>query len=550
MLTGTPLMNRLEVRCRSQTREWWFNSNVLCVVISKQELYRILTLATGQTVLDKWETFRSSFVKPIEAARQPAATEYALQHGSKVLKELQGKIKSCVLMRKRKDCLGDIVPRNYEWDCWCELSPKQRELYQGYLQSEDSNAQGIAQGNHKCVLPVIGKLRMICGHPLLHSRENVMGRCQNIGATEVIEMSPKLKVLVDILIKSCDEGHRALVFTHFIDMLDIMEFVLNSIEGIDVCRIDGKTSAKPKKLEAIVNDFNSEASIFNVMLVSIKAGGEGLTLTGASKCIVYDPVWSQAESDQAVARICRPGQKRECESIYMIAAGTVEEKMFGKQVYKGLMGRIVLGESTHEGSLSVTDARLYNKDELSQLFELEPHGICKTIERLDLPDDASRTEKCIISKDHPSIVGLTCRSDIYNLKKRKAGEEDCDEVGELESNGDVEGEDEKDSSVSNETVTNAGSDGDTDRAYVQAEANNVDKASAIAVDADLQAMEAIATMVDEAQAKATLDASELEANTVTVDGAYMDESQGNNSLCHASESPSFDVEDVTHSFAI
>lgn len=236
-------------------------------------------------------------------------------------------IKSCVLMRKRKDHLGDIVPHNHEWDCWCALSLKQRELYKGYLQSEDSNVQGIAQGNHKCVLPVIGKLRMICGHPLLNSRENVLQRCQTFGAEKVTEMSPKLKLLVDIVKQSCEQGHRVLVFTHFIDMLDIMEFVLSLTEGINVCRIDGKTSAKPRRLEAIVNDFNSDASMFNVMIVSIKAGGEGLTLTGASKCIVYDPVWSQAESDQAVARICRPGQKRECESIYMIAAGTVEEKV-------------------------------------------------------------------------------------------------------------------------------------------------------------------------------------------------------------------------------
>ena len=537
------------------------------MVISKQELYRILRLATGHTVLDKWETFRSTYVKPIEAARQRTATEHALQHGSKVLKELQEKIKSCVLMRKRKDHLGDIVPRNFEWDCWCALSPEQRELYQGYLQSEDSNAQGIAQGDHKCVLPVIGKLRMICGHPLLHTRGNVMERCQKIGVTKVIEMSPKLNLLVDNLTKSCEEGHKALVFTHFIDMLDIMEFVLNSTNGIYVCRIDGKTSAKPRKLEAIVNDFNSDTSIFNVMLVSIKAGGEGLTLTGANKCYIYDPVWSQAESDQAVARICRPGQKRECESIYMIAAGTVEEKMFGKQVYKGLMGRTVLGENTDQDSLSVTDARLYNKDELSQLFELEPHGICKTIERLDLPDEVSQSDKCSISKDHPSIVGLTRRSDIYNLKKRKVGE-DYDEEGEVVREGAVEGEVEKYDVSNNEMSPTAGSDGGTGRAYVQAESKKNDEDNTLnafhesesvlkqddigvptehAPEKDgLRALEAI-TGLDEAGAKGnTLDASGIDTTTGIIDGSL----QGNDSLGHVSESPTFDVEEVSHSIAI
>jgi SNF2 family DNA or RNA helicase len=295
----------------------------------KQELHTILTFATHLKVLGIWKDFRSKFVKPIEAARQRTATEYALKHGSQILKDLQEMIKPSVLMRKRKDYLGDIVPRNIEWDCWCALSPEQRKLYNAYLQSDDSNVQEIALGNQKCVLPVITKLRMICGHPLLQSRNknDVLRRCQEQGAEKVTNMSPKLKLLVNIVTKSCDQGRRVLVFTHFIDMLDIVEFVLSSTDDLNVCRIDGKTSAKPKQLEAIVNDFNSDASLFNVMVVSIKAGGEGLTLTGASVCIVYDPVWSQAESDQAVVRICRPGQTLECESFYLIAAGTVEEKV-------------------------------------------------------------------------------------------------------------------------------------------------------------------------------------------------------------------------------
>jgi SNF2 family DNA or RNA helicase len=138
-------------------------------------------------------------------------------------------------------------------------------------------------------------------------------------------MSPKLQVLLEILKKSAEEDKRTLVFSHFIGMLDIMDFVVPTIEGINACRIDGKTS--PKRLSLLVNEFNKPESIYNVMLMSIKTGGEGLTLTGASKCVIYDPVWSQAESDQAVARICRPGQTQECESFCLIAAGTVEEKV-------------------------------------------------------------------------------------------------------------------------------------------------------------------------------------------------------------------------------
>jgi hypothetical protein len=93
--------------------------------------------------------------------------------------------------------------------------------------------------------------------------------------------------------------------------------------------------------------------------------------------------------------------------------------MFGKQVYKGLMGRTVLGEETNDETLRLTDARLYNKDELSRLFELAPHGTCETIERLGLPSHAIKKGECIVSKQHESLVGLTRRSDIYNLKKRR-----------------------------------------------------------------------------------------------------------------------------------
>lgn len=107
--------------------------------------------------------------------------------------------------------------------------------------------------------------------------------------------------------------------------MDILEFVLDNLEGANACRIDGKTSAK--KLEYLVNHFNSDISVFNVMLMSTQVGSEGLNLTGASKAIVFEPVWTQAASDQAVARISRPGQLFECESLFLIAAGTVEEKV-------------------------------------------------------------------------------------------------------------------------------------------------------------------------------------------------------------------------------
>ena len=116
-------------------------------------------------------------------------------------------------------------------------------------------------------------------------------RCQELGLDQVIKDSPKLRFIIDKVREYCNNGSRVIVFTHFLAFLDVLEFVLSDEEGISSCRLDGGVSGKPKKLKTMIDNFNSDGSMFNVMLVSIKAGGVGLTLNGASKCIVCDPPW-------------------------------------------------------------------------------------------------------------------------------------------------------------------------------------------------------------------------------------------------------------------
>jgi SNF2 family DNA or RNA helicase len=119
----------------------------------------------------------------------------------------------------------------------------------------------------------------------------VKRKCQELGLDQVIKDSPKLKFIIDKVEEYCLEGSRVIVFTHFLAFLDVLEFVLSDMEGISSCRLDGGVSGKPKLLETLIDNFNSDGSMCNVMIVSIKAGGEGLTLNGASKCIVCDPPW-------------------------------------------------------------------------------------------------------------------------------------------------------------------------------------------------------------------------------------------------------------------
>ena len=80
--------------------------------------------------------------------------------------------------------------------------------------------------------------------------------------------------------------------------------------------------------------------------------------------------------------------------------------MFGKQVYKGLLERNVIGESVQKKRRSITEVRFSNKEDLTNLFELEPHGVCKSLESLNIP--------IVPSVQHPSIIAITRRSDVYN----------------------------------------------------------------------------------------------------------------------------------------
>ena len=145
------------------------------------------------------------------------------------------------------------------------------------------------------------------------------------------------------------------------------------------------------------------------MLCSIQAAGEGLTLTGANKSIIYDPAWNQARPDQAAARISRPGQTLETECIHFISAGTVEEKMFGKQVWKGCMERTILPGSKsnssgdysntgHNNGHSAPQRRLFDKEELTRLFTLDPDGTCESLDKLQQAQNGAWTKKCSTGK--------------------------------------------------------------------------------------------------------------------------------------------------------
>jgi len=222
------------------------------------------------------------------------------------LDELKARIRPFVLRRMKKDVLEDL-PEKIETTLKIELTDQQKNLYLAYREQALQMLQEPSQIMN--VLAKLTRLRQICCHPGMFMED-------------YRESTGKLEALLDIISELKEAGRRVLVFSQFTTMLDIIEGELNN-HGIEYCRLDGGT---PQKLRSkIIGDFTEgQATVF---LISLKAGGIGLNLTAADTVIHCDPWWNPSVEEQASARVYRIGQKKSVQIIYLIAKGTIEEKI-------------------------------------------------------------------------------------------------------------------------------------------------------------------------------------------------------------------------------
>jgi SNF2 family DNA or RNA helicase len=160
-----------------------------------------------------------------------------------------------------------------------------------------------------------------------------------------------------LLDEACDAGHRVLVFSQFVSMLSILRRELERRE-MRYCYLDGATRERMK----IVHEFNTNRAI-PLFLISLKAGGTGLNLTGADMVIHFDPWWNPAVENQATDRAYRIGQKRTVYSVKLITRGTVEEKVLAMQQRKKAVIDATL--ETDEQVMGVL-----NWDDVRELLEL------------------------------------------------------------------------------------------------------------------------------------------------------------------------------------
>ncbi len=237
-----------------------------------------------------------------------------------VLASLGKKIQPFILRRMKKDVLKEL-PDKLEKKMVTELTEKQRQLYMSFFANikEELNEtieQNGFERSRMQILSALTRLRQICCHPSTFV-ENYNGD------------SGKLELLMEILPGILENEHRVLIFSQFTSMLSIIADRFTEA-GISFYYLDGST--KPEERIKMVNAFNEGEK--QVFLISLKAGGTGLNLTGADTVIHYDPWWNPAVEDQATDRAYRIGQKNTVNVIRLLTKNTIEEKIFKLQEKK------------------------------------------------------------------------------------------------------------------------------------------------------------------------------------------------------------------------
>ncbi|MFO7535631.1 MAG: SNF2-related protein [Kiritimatiellia bacterium] len=235
---------------------------------------------------------------------------------------LRRKLGPFMLRRLKADVAKDLPPK-IERVALCSLAPEQKQVYRALVESSRRKLEDMVatQGFKRCTIEILKtllQLRQACCHLDL----------LKLPGLPPGQPSAKTDLFFELLDEALDGGHRILVFSQFVSMLTILKQELQSRQ-IPFCYLDGSTKERQK----IVHQFNSDREI-PLFLISLKAGGTGLNLTGADMVIHYDPWWNPAVEQQATDRAYRIGQKRTVYGIKLLTRGTIEEKVLEMQKRK------------------------------------------------------------------------------------------------------------------------------------------------------------------------------------------------------------------------
>jgi SNF2 family DNA or RNA helicase len=248
-----------------------------------------------------------------------------------------------LLRRVKKEVLLEL-PDKQEQISWCKMSAIQEKLY---LQILDTVQKKLMPGtteemSYVHILAALTKLRQVCNHPHL----------ANSDVLPVPELSAKLEMLVELVQDAISAGHKILVFSQFVQMLQIIRKVFDDL-GVKYSYLDGKTRDRAEQVAAFEHDED-----IRLFLISLKTGGTGLNLTAADTVILYDPWWNPMVENQAIDRTHRIGQTRKVQVFRLITKASVEEKILSLQKNKiELFNEVIEGGTGVLKSMSLEELK-------------------------------------------------------------------------------------------------------------------------------------------------------------------------------------------------
>lgn len=336
------------------------------------EYFSLLNFA-NPSLLGTRLDFRKKYELPILRGRDAAGTDADRQKGDASLRELLTLVNKFII-RRTNDILSKYLPVKYEHVVFCNLAPFQMDLYNYFIQSPD--IKSLLRGKGSQPLKAIGMLKKLCNHPdLLDLSTDLPGSEQFFPDDYVPKdargrdrdvkpwYSGKMQVLDRMLARiRQDTNDKIVLISNYTQTLDIFDKLCRS-RGYGSLRLDGTMNVS--KRQKLVDKFNDPDGPEFVFLLSSKAGGCGLNLIGANRLVLFDPDWNPAADQQALARVWRDGQKKDCFVYRFIATGTIEEKIFQRQSHKQSLSSCVVD--------SAEDVeRHFTLDSLRELFQFKP----------------------------------------------------------------------------------------------------------------------------------------------------------------------------------
>ncbi|PSK46541.1 hypothetical protein B9Z65_5509 [Elsinoe australis] len=342
------------------------------------EYFALLNFANPNYLGTRAE-FRKKFELPILRGRDADGTDEDKKKSDEAISELLSMVNKFII-RRTNDILSKYLPVKYEHVVFCNMAPFQKDLYTYFLQSPDIKA--LLKGKGSQPLKAIGMLKKLCNHPDLLNLPDDLPGCEQFYPEDYVPKdargrdrdvkswySGKMMVLDRMLARiRAETNDKIVLISNYTQTLDVFEKLCRS-RSYGSLRLDGTMTVN--KRQKLVDKFNDPDGNEFVFLLSSKAGGCGLNLIGANRLVLFDPDWNPAADQQALARVWRDGQKKDCFVYRFIATGSIEEKIFQRQSHKQSLSSCVVD--------SAEDVeRHFSLDSLRELFMYNPNTTSDT----------------------------------------------------------------------------------------------------------------------------------------------------------------------------